>query len=49
MLYEVITVPMAIPSFGGMIIQVMTMFVVPVLFSMWQERQLKLELKKAKS
>ena len=32
-----IMVPMAIPSFGGMIIQVMTMFVVPVLYSMWQE------------
>ena len=32
-----IMVPMAIPSFGGMLIQVMTMFVVPVLYSMWQE------------
>ena len=32
-----IMVPMAIPSFGGMILQVMTMFVVPVLYSMWQE------------
>ncbi len=36
-----IMVPMAIPSFGGMIIQVMTMFVVPVLYSMWQEKKLK--------
>ncbi len=36
-----IMVPMAIPSFGGMIIQVMTMFVVPVLYSMWQEGKLK--------
>ena len=35
-----IMVPMAIPSFGGMLIQVMTMFVVPVLYSMWQERRL---------
>ncbi len=35
-----IMVPMAIPSFGGMIIQVMTMFVVPVLYSMWQEKKL---------
>jgi len=34
-----IMVPMAIPSFGGMLIQVMTMFVVPVLYSMWQERK----------
>jgi Cu(I)/Ag(I) efflux system membrane protein CusA/SilA len=38
-------VPMAIPSFGGMIIQVMTMFVVPVLYSMWQENRLKREQK----
>ncbi len=34
-----IMVPMAIPAFGGMIIQVMTMFVVPVLYSMWQEEK----------
>ncbi len=34
-----IMVPMAIPLFGGMVIQVMTMFVVPVLYSIWQERQ----------
>lgn len=40
-----IMVPMAIPSFGGMIIQVMTMFVVPVLYCMWQENRLKRELK----
>jgi len=33
-----IMVPMAIPSFGGMLLQVMTMFVVPVLYAMWQER-----------
>ena len=36
-----IMVPMAIPSFGGMLIQVMTMFVVPVLYSMYHERKLK--------
>ena len=35
-----IMVPMAIPVFGGMIIQVMTMFVVPVLYSFWRERSL---------
>ena len=35
-----IMVPMAIPAFGGMLIQVMTMFVVPVLYSMWKERSL---------
>ena len=39
-----IMVPMAIPSFGGMIIQVMTMFVVPVLYSMWQEGKVKKSL-----
>lgn len=32
-----IMVPMAIPAFGGMIIQMMTMFVVPVLQSIWRE------------
>ena len=36
-----IMVPMAIPLFGGMCIEVLTMFVVPVLYSMWQERKLK--------
>jgi Cu(I)/Ag(I) efflux system membrane protein CusA/SilA len=36
-----IMVPMAIPSFGGMTLQVMTMFVVPVLYSMWQENKIK--------
>jgi Cu(I)/Ag(I) efflux system membrane protein CusA/SilA len=41
-----IMVPMAIPSFGGMIIQLMTMFVVPVLYSMWREKQLRRNLKK---
>ncbi|NPD44166.1 MULTISPECIES: efflux RND transporter permease subunit [unclassified Lentimicrobium] len=38
-----IMVPMAIPLFGGMTIEVLTMFVVPVLYSMWQERKLKEE------
>ena len=41
-----IMVPMAIPLFGGMTIAVLTMFVVPVLYSMWQEAQVKKELKK---
>jgi Cu(I)/Ag(I) efflux system membrane protein CusA/SilA len=36
-----IMIPMAIPSFGGMTIQVMTMFIVPVLYSALQERKLK--------
>ena len=41
-----IMVPMAIPSFGGMLIQVMTMFVVPVFYSMWQESKVKRSLKR---
>lgn len=36
-----IMIPMAIPLFGGMLFQVMTMFVVPVLYASWQERRLK--------
>jgi Cu(I)/Ag(I) efflux system membrane protein CusA/SilA len=32
-----IMLPMALPSFGGMLFQVITMFTVPVLFSMWKE------------
>ncbi len=32
-----IMVPMAIPMFGGMVIQVMTIFVVPLLQSIWRE------------
>ena len=32
-----IMVPMAIPSFGGMLFQVITMFVVPTLYCAWQE------------
>ena len=34
-----IMVPMAIPTFGGMLIQVMTMFVVPVLYSWWKGKE----------
>ncbi len=37
-----IMLPMAIPSFGGMVLQVITMFTVPILFSLWKEAQLKL-------
>ncbi len=43
-----IMVPMAIPIFGGMLIQVMTMFVVPVLYSWWRERSWKSETSNAK-
>jgi len=44
-----IMVPMAIPLFGGMFIEVLTMFMVPVLYSMWQEGKIKRELKKIKA
>jgi Cu(I)/Ag(I) efflux system membrane protein CusA/SilA len=43
-----IMIPMAIPLFGGMTIEVLTIFVVPVLYSMWQEGRVKRELKKLK-
>jgi len=36
-----IMLPMAIPSFGGMTLRVITMFTVPVLFSLWEEVKLK--------
>ncbi|MDQ1297316.1 MAG: copper/silver efflux system protein, partial [Bacteroidota bacterium] len=36
-----IMVPMAIPAFGGMVIQVMTVFVVPLFQAMWREGRLK--------
>jgi Cu(I)/Ag(I) efflux system membrane protein CusA/SilA len=32
-----IMVPMAIPTFGGMVIQVMTIYVVPLFQAMWRE------------
>ncbi|MFR4273968.1 MAG: efflux RND transporter permease subunit [Bacteroides thetaiotaomicron] len=36
-----IMVPMAIPTFGGMLIQSMTMFVVPILQCWWRESAIK--------
>lgn len=36
-----VMVPMSIPTFGGMMIQTMTMFVVPVLQCWWREHALK--------
>ncbi len=36
-----IMVPMAIPLFGGMIIQVMTIFIVPLLQAIWRERTVR--------
>lgn len=43
-----IMVPMAIPTFGGMLIQSMTMFVVPVFQCWWRESVVKKEQKKLK-
>ena len=40
-----IMVPMAIPSVGGMLLQVITLFVVPVLYFIWKEFQLKRSMK----
>ncbi|MGE0587716.1 MAG: efflux RND transporter permease subunit [Cyclobacteriaceae bacterium] len=37
--------PMAIPTFGGMTIQIMTIFVVPVLQAYWRETVVKKEMK----
>ncbi len=39
-----IMVPMAIPSVGGMFLQIITLFVVPVLYAGWKEWQLKRRL-----
>ena len=36
-----IMVPMAIPTFGGMVVQVLSLFLVPVLYSMWKESKIK--------
>jgi len=41
-----IMVPMAIPAFGGMIIQVMTIFVVPLFQAIWRERAVRKTLNK---
>ncbi len=40
-----IMVPMAIPSVGGMMLQIITLFVVPVLYSVWKEWQFKRQIK----
>lgn len=40
-----IMIPMAIPTFGGMTIQIMTMFVVPVLQAYWRETVIKKQIK----
>lgn len=40
-----IMIPMAIPSFGGMLVALITLFVVPVLFSLKKELKIKSDLK----
>jgi Cu(I)/Ag(I) efflux system membrane protein CusA/SilA len=40
-----IMVPMAIPTFGGMVALVLTLQVVPVLYCAWEEGQLRWKLK----
>ncbi|NNC95352.1 MAG: efflux RND transporter permease subunit [Chitinophagales bacterium] len=44
-----IMIPMAIPSFGGMVLQTVTMFTVPILYCIWKEQQLKNKLRQNKS
>ena len=36
-----IMVPMAIPSFGGMLVQIVTLLIVPVLYTVIKEFKLK--------
>ena len=40
-----IMIPMAVPVFGGMFFQIITLFIVPVLFSLWMEMKLKRQTK----
>ena len=44
-----IMIPMAIPSFGGMVLNVITMFTVPVLYCFWQEWKFRLNTNSNKS
>lgn len=37
-----VMIPMAIPAFGGMTIQLITLFIVPVLYAMREERRLRI-------
>ncbi|MFO8235504.1 MAG: efflux RND transporter permease subunit [Bacteroidales bacterium] len=36
-----VMIPMAIPVFGGMTIEIITLFVVPILYAHWKERKIK--------
>ncbi|MCC6572257.1 MAG: efflux RND transporter permease subunit [Planctomycetes bacterium] len=41
--------PMALPIFGGMLVDVISLFMVPVMMSWWMERRLRREMKRAAS
>jgi Cu(I)/Ag(I) efflux system membrane protein CusA/SilA len=41
-----IMLPMAIPSFGGMTLQMITMFTVPILYALWQEAKFHIDKRK---
>ncbi|MEX2602426.1 MAG: efflux RND transporter permease subunit [Balneolaceae bacterium] len=38
-----IMIPMAIPIFGGMFVQILTLLLVPMLYAMWKEHSLKMK------
>lgn len=40
-----IMIPMAIPIFGGMFVQILTLLLVPLLYAMWKESSMKIEHK----
>jgi len=42
-------IPMAIPSFGGMLVALITLFVVPLLYSWYRENELRDNLLKLES
>ncbi len=44
-----IMLPMAIPSFGGMVLNLITMFTVPILYCIWKETAFKWNLRKLKT
>ncbi|WP_200976268.1 efflux RND transporter permease subunit [Echinicola sp. 20G] len=39
-----IMIPMAIPSFGGMVVALISLFIVPVLYCWWEERKVAKEI-----
>lgn len=44
-----VMIPMAIPIFGGMVIELFTLFAVPVLYASWHEFKIRLRAKKTDS